>query len=346
MRFNILSLAAILLCLVACEKEGYNYDKYLSKKEIVYTGIVSNLSANPGNQRLQLNWNPSSDPTIVKYIIYYNNRRDSIIVAANGEATSQKMKAIITGLGEYVQDFTIFTCDAAGNRSIGQTLAATRVYGPIFNSTLRNRKVGSNSFNTAGELVLNFSAPLDTVNTSTTLSYKNITGNITNATLNPDVTSITLPDWKEGEDILIKSAYVPVRNSIDTFWVSYSDTIKGKDVFYGGKIAGSFLCTGTLERQPNPVENVSENKDITYQGNNIFKTILPVFNNTGLTLYLRVNDDNSVTIMPNSGSEASVAITADGPCSFDPVGKKFTVRFTYTNTSNLFRRGNIVYTRN
>lgn len=345
MRFNILSLAAILLCLAACEKEGYDYDKYLNKKEVVYTGIVSNLSANPGNQRIELNWNPSSDPTIVKYIIYYNNRRDSITVPANGESTAQKMKAIISGLGEYVQDFTIFTYDAAGNRSIGQTLAATRVYGPVFNSTLRNRKLSSNSFNTEGKLVLNFSAPLDTVNTSTKVTYKNTTGSMITATVLPDMASVTLSDWKEGENILIKSGYVPVRNSIDTFWVSYSDTVKGKDAFYGGKVAGSFLCTGTLERQPNPVETVNENKDITYEGNNIFKTILPVFNNSGLTLYLRVNDDNSVTIMPNSGSEASVAITADGPCSFDPATKKFTISFTYTNTSNLFRRGNIVFTR-
>ncbi|MGJ7031673.1 DUF4998 domain-containing protein [Niabella hirudinis] len=346
MNFKIITLLAILFCLTACEKEGYNYDKYLNGREITYTGTVSNLKANPGNQRVQLTWNPSSDPTIVKYVIRYNSQRDSIVVNANGETTAQTVKAYIPGLGEYVQEFTLYTYDAAGNKSIGQTITAVRVYGPIYSSTLRNRPSSGAGFDNSGNVLINFTAALDTVNTTTRLTYKNTAGAITNVLLHPDSLKVALPGWKDGENVLIQSAYVPVRNSVDTFWVSYSDTLKGKDIFYSARVAGSFTCTGTLERQPNPVEAVNENKDISYQGNNIFKTILPVFNNSGLTLYLRVNDDNSVTIMPNSGSEASVAITADGPCSFDPVAKKFLVNFTYTNTSNLFRRGSIVYTRN
>nr|WP_317236100.1 DUF4998 domain-containing protein [Niabella hibiscisoli] len=268
-----------------------------------------------------------------------------MVVQANGETTAQVLKSTISGLGEYVQDFTIYTYDAAGNRSIGQTLGSVRVYGAIYNSSLRNRTDSARTINSSDKLILGFAKVRDTIQVSTKLTYKNNAGVVVNTFLHPDSSTIVLPDWKEGENILVRSSYIPVRNSIDTFWVSGTDTIKGKDIFYAAKIAGTFLCTGTLERQPNPVEPVNENKDITYQGNNIFKTILPVFNNTGLTLYLRVNEDNSVTIMPNSGSEASVAITANGPCTFDPIGKSFTVNFTYSNTSNLFRRGSIVYKR-
>ncbi|GEM_PF-762747 len=345
MSLKISFLFVLLLTLVACDKEGYNYDKYLNGKEIIYTGVVTNLKANPGNERVQLTWNPSSDPSITKYVIYYNSRRDSLVVQANGETTAQVMKSTISRLGEYVQDFTIYTYDPAGNRSIGQTLGSVRVYGAIYNSSLRNRIDSSRTINSSGRLILGFAKVRDTIQVGTRLTYKNNAGVDINTFLHPDSSTIALQDWKEGENILVRSAYIPVRNSIDTFWVSNTDTIRGKDIFYSGRIAGSFLCTGTLERQPTPVEPVNENKDITYQANNIFKTILPVFNNAGLTLYLRVNDDNSVTIMPNSGSEASVAITANGPCKFDPVEKSFTINFIYTSSSNLFRKGTIVYKR-
>ncbi|MCH5719275.1 DUF4998 domain-containing protein [Niabella hibiscisoli] len=49
----------------------------MNGEEVIYTGIVTNLKANPGNERVQLTWNPSSDPSITKYVIYYNSRRDS-----------------------------------------------------------------------------------------------------------------------------------------------------------------------------------------------------------------------------------------------------------------------------
>lgn len=227
---RIFTLLIIFILLSGCEKEGYNYDKYLNGNEIIYPGKVTNLYANPGDLRVQLAWNPGSDRSIVRYVIYYNSNRDSLIVPANGETTSDTIKAIVPGLREYVQDFTLYTFDHLGNRSVGQVLTAVKVFGPLYQSTLRNRQAEAGGFDGSENLIINLSLPLDTINVSTKFTYKTTENSMNTIFAHPDSTRIVIPNWKEGENILVQSAYLPVKNAIDTFWVSYSDTLKAESI--------------------------------------------------------------------------------------------------------------------
>lgn len=224
MKLQLSNGLLFLFLLTACNKEGYNYDRYFKGKEIVYTGHVSNLSSNPGNQRVQLIWTPSADRSIVNYMIYYNNKRDSLTIPTKNETTKDTVKVTISNLGEYVQDFTLHTMDAAGNKSVGQTLTAVKIYGPLYTSSLRNRRFTTSSLNTTN-LTLNFAANADTINVDTKVSYTNSLGTKVNLTLHPDSLKIILPNWKIGEKILVRSSYLPVRNAIDVFPVSYIDTL-------------------------------------------------------------------------------------------------------------------------
>lgn len=225
-------LLFLILAIVwgACEKDGYNYDKYLDGKEIVYPGKVSNLSAQPGYLREQISWTPSSDRSITQYVIYYNNRKDSIVVKATGETTADTMQAVVPDLKEYVQDFTIYTLDSAGNRSIGQTLTAVKVYGIVFQSALKNRQASFGGYDQNGRLMLNLIAAEDTINVATRITYKNAQNSTVNQLIGPEEQTAILTEWIPGHDVLICSGYFPQRNAIDTFWVTYADTLKGSDI--------------------------------------------------------------------------------------------------------------------
>ncbi|WP_431294389.1 DUF4998 domain-containing protein [Pedobacter sp. P26] len=224
MKLNLFIGCLLLLVIAGCNKEGYNFDNYLKGKEITYTGLVSNFRAYPGDKRVQLRWSPSADRSVVKYVVYYNNKRDSLLLQAKGESTKDSIKVIIPNLEEQIQDFSLFTVDAAGNKSVGQTLTAVTVYGPLYVSSLRNRRYTTSSIN-ATNLTLNFAANTDTINVTTKLTYNNNAGNAVDLFLHRDSLKILLPNWKMGEKVLVRSAFVPVKSAVDNFWVSYTDTI-------------------------------------------------------------------------------------------------------------------------
>ncbi|WP_312351900.1 hypothetical protein, partial [Sphingobacterium multivorum] len=46
-----------------------------------------------------------------------------------------------------------------------------------------------------------------------------------NLSLHPDSLKIVLPNWKTGEKVLLKSSFIPVKNAIDVFTASYTDTL-------------------------------------------------------------------------------------------------------------------------
>ncbi|VXD04671.1 conserved hypothetical protein [Sphingobacterium multivorum] len=43
--------------------------------------------------------------------------------------------------------------------------------------------------------------------------------------MHPDSLKIVLPNWKTGEKVLLKSSFIPVKNAIDVFTASYTDTL-------------------------------------------------------------------------------------------------------------------------
>lgn len=220
---TMFALVAVVI-IYGCSKQDTDFRDFLKGNEIIYTGAVGNVSNHPGKNRVELKWKSSSDPTITKYIVYWNNKLDSQVV--NITQKKDSVSAVISGLQEYVYAFTIYSADAKGNRSIPQEINNVKIYGDLYSSTLLNRgydAVQPYLTYTEDKVELNFITP-DTIHVSTTIKYENKFGIQTEKVFKGNANVITLTDHKLNTPILYKSAYIPARGAIDTFYVSNFST--------------------------------------------------------------------------------------------------------------------------
>lgn len=229
---HIIPTAIVLLftgCLfMGCSKEITQYRELLNNEEIIYPGPVSHFSAFQGNLRIKLQWHPSPDPSIAKYVIYWNNKTDSVTLEATNRNTLDSVSTVISNLGEYVQNFVLYTLDDKGNRSIGQSLSGVRIFGPLYISSLVNRQLDANrppKAEDADTYKLYFAGADTVLNAGTQLTYTGTDNQVHTADLAAKSDSIFLDMVKAGTKIAVRTSYVPVHRAIDTFRVTYSDTL-------------------------------------------------------------------------------------------------------------------------
>ncbi|MCM5529202.1 DUF4998 domain-containing protein [Parasegetibacter sp. NRK P23] len=228
--FKILTLGCMLVAL-SCSRKATDFKDFLDDKELVFPGKVTNVTVLPGKQRLMLKWPPSPDPSITKYLVYWNNKMDSLVVNATSHDPKDTVAVLINNLDEYNYSFQLFAYDAEGNRSVVTELNNAQSYGATYQNGLYNRLPRENTpyvVNNDGSATLYFVAP-DTINITTRIQYTNAAGQAAVAFIGPDETSVTLPSYKQGEPITFQSSFVPVRNALDTFLTNFVDTFP--DVF-------------------------------------------------------------------------------------------------------------------
>ncbi|MCD0487247.1 hypothetical protein LPB86_03345 [Pedobacter sp. MC2016-14] len=225
--------------MLSCEKEQTDFRNFFDGKEIVYTGSVGKVVSKPGNLRTLLKWKSSTDPSIVKYVVFYN-KTDSQVV--NITAKTDSVSALIENLQEFVYAFTIYSYDAKGNKSIPTIVNNVKIYGPTYRAGLLNRAYDAEEPYTRddnGVFTLNFNAP-DTINVNTVVRYTNTSGATVEKILLPTASSLTLADLKEGTEIFYRSSYIPGQGSLDVFTVQefsayppyvYKDVMCKKSLF-------------------------------------------------------------------------------------------------------------------
>ncbi|WP_341837735.1 DUF4998 domain-containing protein [Chitinophaga pollutisoli] len=220
------ALAGFLLLggLLACDKQATDYRAFLNDKEKIYPGVMNQLEALPGRDRVRFSWKPSADPSVKSYKITWNRGQSSQEVAAITHDPAQTMTATVNGLTEDSYDFTVYALDGAGNISVPVERSGIRSYGERYESGLRNRGVVSKWFESA-TLVIQW-ATADTVHTGSRIVYTDLAGNEQTVTVDPEVTETRLADCREGEPVSVLSGYKPVRLAIDTFYALKPDTLK------------------------------------------------------------------------------------------------------------------------
>jgi hypothetical protein len=222
------SFRPLFLCLLlvfSCEK-ATDYRKYLNGQEITYPGIVSNPAVFPGNGRLELTWHPNSDPSVAKYVVYWNNYADSVTIPATTHNTSDTIRCLISNLAEYTYTFFVNSYDSSGDKSVTTEIDNAHAYGPIYISGLHNRLPNVDTpyiVNPDNSVTLYFSTP-DTINITTKLNYTDSTGNAVTNAISPDSSSITLSSFHFGSSLEYQSTYIPQRGAIDTFLTNKPDT--------------------------------------------------------------------------------------------------------------------------
>src|SRR5882757_2081366 len=130
---------ALIIQVLGCSRKPTDYRSFLEGGEIVYPGLISNPAVLPGNGRLMITWHPSPDPSVTKYVVYWNNKADSLIVNATSHNPADTVKCIIGSLAEYAYTFFIYSYDASGNKSVVTEIDNARVYGPVYQAGLHNR---------------------------------------------------------------------------------------------------------------------------------------------------------------------------------------------------------------
>ncbi|MFC0515287.1 DUF4998 domain-containing protein [Mucilaginibacter angelicae] len=229
MKINIKNITWLLLLLAmwGCSKKNENYKSLIKGGEIYYPGVIVNASYQAGKLRTQLIWNPSPDPKIVKYKVYWNNKQDSLIVNATSHNPLDTVKVLVSNLTEGTYNFSVNSIDSDGHISISKTINGVRVYGPVYAGGIFNR--GYNADNpftvdiTTGVVKLNFNQiTLDsvTINTKTIVTYINNAGETKTTLLKPADSIVTINDFKFGTDVTYQSSYLPFRGAIDTFTVA------------------------------------------------------------------------------------------------------------------------------
>ncbi|PWK80036.1 uncharacterized protein DUF5000 [Mucilaginibacter oryzae] len=228
---NIIRIAALGLMgylMYGCSKQDTEFESFLNGKEVKYPGTISKITPRPGNLRAGITFHPSSDPSVTRYVVYWNNKADSIVYTSDNHNPSDSLTVIVPNLNEYIYSFTMFSYDAKGNRSVPRDINNVKVYGPVYQSGLSNRNYNlANPYGISadGKVKLNFNL-MDTAahNVFTDIKYTNKAGQETIARINADSLSIVLPDYKADTKIQFRSAFIPVKTAIDTFYVSdYED---------------------------------------------------------------------------------------------------------------------------
>ncbi len=211
----------------SCSKQDQDFKNLLGDKEVIYPGRVTNVRARAGNLRTALVWNPSTDPSITRYVVYWNNKVDSLVITSGKHNSLDTIMAVIPKLNEYIYTFTIISYDAKGNRSVPLEVNNVKVYGPIFQSGLQNRAFNAANpyvVNPDGSLKLNFlQQDTSIITVGTTIRYTNRTGAIEERILPRDSLSITLPNYKGNTIIQYRTSYLPEKNALDVFYVSKFD---------------------------------------------------------------------------------------------------------------------------
>lgn len=228
MKTYITAIIAAAFLLGGCMKEASNFRELLDEREITYPGPVSNIKIYQGNLRVKIQWNPSPDPSIHQYILYWNNKGDSLLMPAGGGKTSDTVSAVVSGLLEYVQNFTLYTADAKGNRSIGQSISGVRMYGPLYNSSLTNRLLRAETpYDSTGpdQYTLYFEATDTTLGAGTSLTYLDAGQQLKTVVVDSRSDQAVIDQAPAGTKVAVRSSYIPVKNAIDTFRVTYSDTL-------------------------------------------------------------------------------------------------------------------------
>lgn len=229
--FCFLVLAATFL--FSCGKMDDTYKDFIKNGEIIYPGRVDTLKAFSGKNQIRLTWNLVSDPKVVKNVVYWNNKADSLVKAVTKTAKVDTITVNITNLLEQTYTFQVYSYDAAGHSSVKAEVIGT-VYGanyqktlsnrslvlaPVYSTTTKNLAITWNGVSTqAVSIDMRY---VTNANDSVTISDIAVWDkNLNHLPVLPAISN--LPNFKKGTAFKFKTYYKPTLTCIDTFVTGWS----------------------------------------------------------------------------------------------------------------------------
>lgn len=236
-RYNCISLLLLVLTgalLASCDKMDANYKDFVKDGEIVYTGRVDSLQVFSGRNRLQLQWLLVSDPKITKCKVFWNQRKDSVIIPVKKTAATDTIKHLISNMAPGVYAFEVYTYDDLGHNSSKAEITGT-VYGDSYAESIFNRPLDSAIYHPSNQRVVLKWFGVSEQATIVEVKYTSIDGTektvkqvpVANPNMPNDkpamLDSLVLPGYKTGTTFTYRTGYKPVPTAMDVFYTPFTE---------------------------------------------------------------------------------------------------------------------------
>ena len=214
----VLMSLMILACITSCSKMD-DYKRFTENGEISYTGKVDSVEVYSGKSRVLIKGLFLADPKVVSCKILWNNGKDSVVVPVVRKNIVDSLSISIPITVEGVQNFTIYTYDNSGNRSI-PVYKSGRVYADRYQSSLTNRDISeAKTDETTGITAVDF-LDMDRLTGVFATDITFTDRQDVSKTIRVPIDSLqgVLANFKYGSTISYRTLFLPDTMSVDTFY--------------------------------------------------------------------------------------------------------------------------------
>jgi hypothetical protein len=218
-KYKIIIIAFMVSAAFASCSKWDDFKQYTANGETLYSGKLDSPKVNPGKHRVNIVGTLPADPKIVKCKIKWNDGKDSVVYNIVKSSSIEIFSKIIP-VTEGLHNFRIQTFDAAGNSSMISTATGT-AYGSKYESGLVNRPIANAEILSSGSAELTWGT-FDTTTGAkgTWVKYTKITNALDSVYVPVTQAVTTLPSFKPGTSVTIRTLYWPSDKSIDDFYAS------------------------------------------------------------------------------------------------------------------------------
>lgn len=212
-------IVSLLIGVYSCAIND-DYKKFVDEGELSYTGKIDSLKIFSGRNRVQVNGLIISDPKVTELRVYWNTKKDSVVIPINKTSGVDVVSSIIENLSENIYNFEVRTFDAKGNSSISQNVTAS-TYGQRYQASLANRNI-INSIPDGDKLTINF-ADMDRSSgvIGSEIIYTSSNGLEKTIFVKIDDSNVVIPDCKFLAPFKYRTTFKPTATAIDTFYTDY-----------------------------------------------------------------------------------------------------------------------------
>lgn len=223
-------LLLLIVVVSACSDMNDLHDIYLRDGEITYVGRIDSIKSFGGRDRALIQyW--ITDPRVKNLHIFWNQKRDSIVVPVPAHDPVDSLEVIIgDGNGVITEGdhtFFFYSHDDRGHRSIVfESLIS--VYGDRYQASLINRPVSSTELNENSDLAINWGGSISSDEIGILISYLDNNDNPIESFITSEALAnpIIFDNINVTQPISYRTMFVPGESAIDTFYTEVAESIK------------------------------------------------------------------------------------------------------------------------
>lgn len=226
-KFLLLGYIIFLCCKLTSCSDMDDYLKYMDGVP-TYTGIVDSVNFHSGDERVVFTGLLTSDPKIRKVKIFWNNRKDSLILNINRTSGVDTLFQPIP-LKEGRYNFEVISFDDKGIPSI--TVTKTGIsYGTEYKKGLYNRPI-KNLEKEGNDAVIEWYNG-DELSPFVKIDYEDTDGQLRTVKALTSDESTILENYKSMSLIKLQAYYLPDETAIDTFKTVVEEAVALENITY------------------------------------------------------------------------------------------------------------------